>query len=93
MYWESWNATEFHLWQARVKRVMDSTIEVEEHRRFRVTETGLEELPIDGTELDSLSTALVEKPLSERLGELLQFIDQRSALNHRAGRRADKKAV
>ena len=88
VYWETRESNELHLLQVRVKRVMGSTVEIEELRRFRVLEHGLDELPVNGSDPASVNTTLLAKPLSERVGDLLQFIDQRFA-----GVTATKQAV
>jgi hypothetical protein len=94
VYWEGWSTEEgFYLIQAKVVRITGEYAELQEHKKFRITNTGLEELPEVSIPPASLKVSYLERSLTDRLGELLKFVDSLSAVAHEPVKRHEKKAV
>jgi hypothetical protein len=75
VYWEGWSSEEgFYLMEARVTEVVDGTVRVDGHKKYRVTETGFETVACDGMQMRSVPIHYFEKPLSERFAESLQWL-------------------
>src|SRR3979411_1619649 len=72
VYWEGWSTNEgLSLMQARVKRIIGDLAELEDHKRFRIIDNGLQEVPITDNGMGSLKVAYLERSLTERLESLL----------------------
>jgi hypothetical protein len=94
VYWEGWGTDEgLFLMQARVVRLEGDMAVLAEHKKYRVTGAGLEEVPVLGQPLAALKVSYLKRPLSERMGELLTFVEQLAALDTRAGAPVGKRAV
>jgi hypothetical protein len=94
VFWEGWSSHEgAYLMQARVKEIVGKSASLEEHRKFRVSRNGLEETPVDGPRAAALDVSYLGRPLSDRLEEALQFLDQFSGSRPLSSRGPDKKAV
>lgn len=79
VWWEDWSSQEgAYLMQARVKEIVGKSASLEEHRKFKISRNGLEETPVDGPRPATLDVSYLERPLSDRLEEALQFLDQLS---------------
>src|SRR5437667_7451263 len=93
VFWEDWGSHEgAYLMQARVKEIVGKSASLEEHRKFKVSRSGLEEAPVDGPRPAALDVSYLERPLSDCLEEALQFLDQLSG-SRPLSRAPDKKAI
>lgn len=77
--------------QARVKRITGDVAELENHKKYRVTDTGLQEVPLTDNGMASLKVAYLERPLTDRLEALLQFVSDLSGVKREA--QPEKRAV
>jgi len=92
VYWEGWSTEDgYYLMQARVKEIVGDSATLEGHRRFRVTNEGIEEVPIGEARIESLRVSHLEKPLSDRFAKLLSFVEDLSQL--RSDDAAKRKAI
>jgi hypothetical protein len=73
VYWEGATTEEgFFMVQARVTRVVDGMVHVEGHKKYRLTDDGIEEVPA-GMQLTSLPMHYFDKTLAERISDSLHF--------------------
>jgi hypothetical protein len=94
VYWEGWTTEDgFYLMEARVRSIRGGLAELEGHKKFRVTPTGLEEVAVSGSPFPSLRVSYLEQPLLERFGELLQFVNDLASPQPPPGRMGEKQAV
>jgi hypothetical protein len=94
VYWEGWSTEEgFYLIQAKVIRITGEYAELQKHKKFRITNAELEQVTEAGPQPTSLKVSYLERPLTDRLGELLKFVDSLSAVAHEPAPRHEKKAV
>ena len=77
--------------QARVTRIVGDLAELEDHKKFRVSDNGLQEVPITDNGMGSLKVAYLERSLTERLESLLTFVNDLCQINREAP--AEKKAL
>jgi hypothetical protein len=92
VYWEGWSTDEgLYLMQARVKDMVEGSASLEGHRKFKVTNEGLVEVPVEGPRFACLRVSYLEQPLSLRLEGLLRFVDDLSHLN--SDKESERKAV
>ncbi|HEY1376811.1 MAG TPA: hypothetical protein VGF55_08445 [Gemmataceae bacterium] len=85
VYWEGADTVDgFYVMEARVVRVDGDRVRVTGHKKYLVTDAGLEEVPADGG-LESLPVRYFDKTLAERLGESFQFWDDLARVSSRAG--------
>jgi hypothetical protein len=74
--WEGWTSVEgFFVMEAQVKEIRGDTAELEGHRKFRVTDSGLEEVPVVGPRLTAVQVSYLEQPFAERLADALRFLE------------------
>ena len=74
VYWEGSATGEgFYIMEARVTEVVDGLVRVEGHKKYRLTDMGLEEVASDGMQLRSLPIRYFDKSLAERIGESMQL--------------------
>ncbi len=73
VYWEDATTEEgFYLMEARVMRVVEGEVYVEEHKKYRFTNTGLEEVPA-GMQLTLLPMRCFDQTLAERISKSVRF--------------------
>jgi hypothetical protein len=92
VYWEGWSTDEgFYLMQARVKDIVEGSVSLEGHRKFKVTNEGLDEVPVEGPRFAWMRVDYLEQPLSLRVEDLLRFVDDLSHLS--SDEESERKAV
>ncbi|MCI0683123.1 MAG: hypothetical protein L0Y71_13560 [Gemmataceae bacterium] len=75
VYWEGWDTVQrFFVMEAKVTRLVGDRVQVNEHRKYLVTPSGLEEVAIEEPMMQTIPLGYFEKPLADRLGESLQFV-------------------
>ena len=85
VYWEGWSSDErYTLMQARVSQVKDGMVHLEDHRKFRITQRGLEEVPMDGPGQSPIRESYFQQSLGQRLSESLRCVDELSRINSQA---------
>jgi hypothetical protein len=85
VYWEGWTTTEgFYVVQARVAEIRNDAAILADHRKFRVTPDGLDEVPFDGFAAKSMRVSELRKPFGERLAEMVTFLDELSEIRREA---------
>jgi hypothetical protein len=73
VYWEDATTEEgLYLMEARVTRVVEGEVCLERHKKYRFTNTGLEEVPA-GMQLTSLPIRYFDKTLAERISKSVRF--------------------
>ena len=91
VYWECPTNEGLYAMQGRVKRIVGDVAELEIHKKFRISDNGLQEVPVSDNGMDSLRVAYLERSLTERLESLLTFVNDLHHINEHA--RGEKKAV
>lgn len=85
VYWEGSSSDEgYYLMQARVSQVKDGMVYLEGHRKFRITQGGLEEVSLDGPGKSPIRESYFQHSLGQRLSESLRFVDELSRTNSQA---------
>jgi hypothetical protein len=85
LYWEGWATDEgFYLMQGRVSRVEDDKVLMEDLKKFRPSNQGVEEVPLSGNGATAIPIRYFDKTLAERILEAMEFIGRLSQIN-RAG--------
>jgi len=85
VYWEGWTTGEgVYLVQARVAEITGGSAILEDHRKFRITPEGLEEIEVEGGVPKSMQVSQLRKPLGERIGELIALVDELSQIRREA---------
>jgi len=94
VYWEGWTTEEgFYIMQARVSRIEGEYAILEDHKKFRVTHAALEEAPVDGPGFASLEVAFLARPLTDRLGKFLRFVEELAGKNGQANTESKRHVV
>lgn len=74
VYWEGSSSDEgLFLMQARVIQVQNGNVWLAEHKKFRATKEGLEEVALNGAPSTTIPVSYFERTLAERLGEAIEF--------------------
>jgi len=82
-YWEGWDTVQgFFVMQANVARLVGDRVQVNEHRKYMVTPSGLEEVAIEEPMMRTIPLAYFEKSLADRLGESLKFVLKLETATH-----------
>jgi hypothetical protein len=84
VYWEGADSVDgAYIMEARVTKVEGDRVRVAGHKKYRVTRTGLEEVPVSGGE-EAIPVRYFDKTLAERLGESFLFWQDLARIHSRA---------
>jgi hypothetical protein len=82
VHWDGFDSEEgIYLMEARVASIEGGTARLESLKKYRPKEGGLAEVPLDGPDHMELAVSYLERPLTERLEEGLQFLNGLAAIN------------
>lgn len=82
VYWEGWDTVQgFYVMQATVTRIAGDKVYVKDHKKYLVTPSGLEESSIEEPTVQAIPLGYFEKPLADRLGQSLQFVQDLARVN------------
>ena len=81
--WEGFDAEEgIYLMQASVASIEGGTAHLDQLKKYRPEGGTLTEVPLDGPDQRDLAVSFLERPMTERLGEALQFLKELAPIDH-----------